>query len=91
MRGRPNDQRSMLCLVSPESRIARDHPLRDIKRLADQALDALSPTFDAMVASSGRPSVPPERLLKSLLLIALHSVRSERQFCEQLEYTRPGR
>ena len=76
----------MLCLVSPESRVPSDHPLRDIKKLADVALRELSPVFDAMYAETGRPSVPPERLLKSLLLIALHSIRSERQFCEQLEY-----
>ena len=63
-----------------------DHPLREIKKLADAALRELSPVFDAMYAQTGRPSVPPERLLKSLLLIALHSIRSERQFCEQLEY-----
>jgi len=76
----------MLCLVSLESRIAADHPLRDIKKLADAALRRLSAEFDAMYADCGRPSIPPERLLKALLLIALHSVRSERQFCEQLEY-----
>lgn len=76
----------MLCLLSPESRVPRDHPLRDIKKLADRALRELSPTFDAMYAQTGRPSVPPERLLKSLLLIALYSIRSERQYCEQLEY-----
>ena len=76
----------MLCLVSPESRVPRAHPIRDIKRLADQALRRLSPVFDRMYAETGRPSVPPERLLKSLLLIALYSVRSERQYCEQLQY-----
>lgn len=76
----------MLCLVSPESRIPREHPLREVKKLADQALRKLSPVFDAMYAETGRPSVPPERLLKSLLLIALHSIRSERQYCEQLQY-----
>ena len=76
----------MLCLLSLESRIAADHPLRGIKKLADTALRRLSDDFDAMYADGGRPSIPPERLLKALLLIALHSVRSERQFCEQLEY-----
>lgn len=86
MRGRPPAQTSMLCLVSLESRIAADHPLRGIKKLADAALRRLSADFDAMYADCGRPSIPPERLLKALLLIALHSVRSERQFCEQLEY-----
>jgi transposase len=86
MRGKTAEQSSMLCLVSPESRVPHDHPLRGIKKLADAALRQLSPVFDAMYAEAGRASVPPERLLKSLLLIALHSVRSERQFCEQLEY-----
>ncbi len=76
----------MLCLMSPESRVPQDHPLRDIRVLADAALLELSGTFDAMYASHGRASVPPERLLKASLLIALYSVRSERQFCEQLEY-----
>lgn len=76
----------MLCLVSPESRVPQDHPLRAIKKLADRALRDLSAVFDEMYADSGRPSVPPERLLKGLLLIALYSVRSERQLCEQLEY-----
>lgn len=76
----------MLCLISPEDRVPREHPLRAIKKLADQALRKLSPVFDAMYAQDGRPSVPPERLLKGLLLIALHSIRSERQFCEQLQY-----
>jgi len=76
----------MLCLVSPESRVPPQHPLRAIKVLADTALRQMSPQFDVMYASTGRPSVPPERLLKGLLLIALYSVRSERQFCEQLDY-----
>lgn len=76
----------MLCLMSPEERVPSGHPLRGIKKLADAALAELSPVFDEMYSSSGRPSVPPERLLKSMLLIALYSVRSERQFCEQLDY-----
>ncbi len=63
-----------------------DHPLRRIKRLADEALAELSPTFDAMYQAGGRPSIPPERLLKASLLIALYSVRSERAFCEELDY-----
>ena len=57
----------MLCLVSPESRVPADHPLRAIRRLADEALAALWSDFDAMYAESGRPSVPPERLLKASL------------------------
>ena len=68
----------MLCLISVASRIPKDHPLRPVKRLVDEALRELSPVFEAMYASTGRPSVPPERLLKALVLIALHSIRSER-------------
>jgi transposase len=70
-------------LMSPETRVPPTHPLRAIKTLADEALRKLSPVFDAMYAEGGRPSIPPERLLKSMLLMALYSVRSERQFCEQ--------
>ena len=76
----------MLCLMSPESRVPQAHPLRRIRALADSVLSELSPVLDAMYASTGRPSVPPERLLKSMLLMALYTVRSERQFCEQLDY-----
>lgn len=76
----------MLMLASPEERIPKDHPIRRIKKLADEALRAMSPLFDAMYEEGGRVSVPPERLLKATLLMALFSVRSERQFCEQLNY-----
>ena len=76
----------MLAFIDLEERVPPDHPLRTIKRLADEALAELSPTFDAMYAEDGRPSIPPERLLKASLLIALYSVRSERAFCEELEY-----
>ena len=86
MRGRPNPQRSMLAIEDLEERIPRDHPLRRIKEVADAALARLSPTFDRIYAQVGRASVPPERLLKASLLIALYSVRSERAFCEELEY-----
>ena len=76
----------MLCLLSADGRVPTDHPLRDIKKLADTALKALSPVFDAMYAEEGRPSIPPERLLKASLLMALYTVRSERQLCEQVGY-----
>lgn len=62
------------------------HPIRRIKKLADDCLAQLSATFDRMYSSTGRPSIPPERLLKASILMALYSVRSERQFCEQLGY-----
>lgn len=76
----------MLSLLSPEQRVPKDHPLRRIKQLADGALAELSPVFDQMYSAKGRPSVPPERLLKGSLLMAFYSVRSERLFCEQLDY-----
>jgi transposase len=76
----------MLSLVTPDRRVPADHPLRRIKALADKALAALSPTFDQMYSNVGRPSVPPEQLLKGTLLMALYSIRSERLLCEQLEY-----
>ena len=86
MRGKTPVQTSMLALVSLESMIPPEHPLRKIKPIVDDALRQLSPTFDAMYADGGRPSVPPERLLKAMVLMALYSVRSERLFCEQLGY-----
>ena len=86
MRGRPNPQRSMLAIVDLEERVPKDHPLRRIKEVADVALARLSPIFDRMYARVGWASVPPERLLKASLLIALYSVRSERAFCKELEY-----
>lgn len=76
----------MLCLLNPEELVARDHPLRAIKALADAALQAMSPFLDALYAETGRTSVPPEVLLKAKLLAALFSVRSDRQLCEQLRY-----
>src|SRR5437667_10663481 len=86
MRGTETKQATMLSLLSPEQRVPRDHPLRRIKLLADAALQQLSPVFDQMYSAMGRPSVPPERLLKASLLMAFYSVRSERLFCEQLDY-----
>ena len=86
MRGAETKQSSMLCLMSPEARVPASHPLRSVKQFADQALSELSPVFDAMYSATGRPSIPPERLLKATLLMALYTVRSERQFCEQLDY-----
>jgi transposase len=86
MRGTDTKQAMMFSTVSPEKRVPSNHPLRRIKELADGALARLSPTFDVMYSSVGRPSIPPERLLKASLLMALYTVRSERLFCEQLDY-----
>jgi transposase len=86
VRGRQDSQVSMVAFIDLEARVPADHPLRMIRRLTDEALAGLSPVFDQIYAAGGRPSVPPERLLKASLLIALYSVRSERAFCEQLDY-----
>ncbi len=85
MRGRQEQQVTMLAFVDVEERVRANHPLRTIKALTDQALMRLSPEFDQMYSDVGRPSIPPERLLKASLLISLFSVRSERAFCEELE------
>ncbi len=89
MRGRREHQVTMLAfvdLVDLDVRVLPSHPLRIIKAVADDALSELSDEFDGMYAGAGRPSIPPERLLKASLLIALYSVRSERAFCEELDY-----
>jgi len=86
MRGQVPSQPSMFALVSPDEFVPKDHPIRQVKRLADECLRALEPQFTAMYAQVGRASVPPERLLKASLLMALFSVRSERQLCEQIHY-----
>jgi transposase len=86
MRGTPTKQSSMLCLLSPEDVVPASHPIRQIKKLTDECLATMAPTFEAMYSTTGRPSIPPEHLLKASLLMALYSVRSERQFCEQLCY-----
>jgi len=79
----------MLCALNPEDLVPKDHPLREVKALADEALKRLDAQLDAMYAEHGRPSVPPEQLLKSMLLMALYSIRSDRMFHEQLQYDLP--
>ena len=86
MRGTDSTQMVMLTLRTPEKVVPADHPLRAIKSMADEVLRALGATFDAMYSRIGRPSIPPERLLKASILMALYTVRSERLFCEQLDY-----
>ena len=86
MRGRASGQQAMFSYVSLEQRVPSEHPLRRIRRFVDEALEALSSRFDALYAEQGRPSIPPERLLRALLLQVLHSIRSERQLMEHLDY-----
>lgn len=86
MRGHVDPQSGMFVYFSPDSRVPGDHPLRTIKAYADSVLRSMSAEFDRLYSSTGRPSIPPERLLKGSLLIALYSVRSDRMFCEMLDY-----
>jgi len=86
MRGDTAQQAEMLVPMTPDSFVPADHPIREIKAIVDGVLHGLSPVFAGMYAAAGRPSVPPEHLLKALLLKSLYSVRSERQLCERLHY-----
>jgi transposase len=79
-------QAGMFSYIALEDRIPKKHPLRGIRQLVDEVLKGLSPEFDKLYAKVGRPSIPPERLLRGLLLQAFYSIRSERLLMEQLEY-----
>jgi len=86
MRGTDHEQSGMFSYISAERRVPTDHPLRAIRVMVDAALKELGPRFDALYAKSGRPSIPPEKLLRALLLQVLYTVRSERMLMEQLDY-----
>jgi transposase len=86
MRGEKTEQAAVMLFITPDQKVPQDHPIRAIKAIVDRVLASLSPVFNRMYAKRGRPSVPPEHLLKASLLIAFYSIRSERQFCERLEY-----
>jgi transposase len=86
MRGDDREPDSMFSYVSPEQRIPKDHPLRAIRALVDDVLRDMSREFDRLYAAIGRPSVPPERLLRAQLLQIFYSIRSERLLMEQLDY-----
>jgi transposase len=87
-RVRGNDQQTdhLFSYISPEQRVPSDHPLRPIRQMVDAALSGLSPAFEELYSWTGRPSIPPEQLLRALLLQILFSIRSERMLMEQLEY-----
>ncbi|MDR7460015.1 MAG: transposase, partial [Armatimonadota bacterium] len=86
MRGDDLQQASMFSYLSPEERVPPDHPLRPLRMMVDAVLGELSPDFDRLYARTGRPSVPPEQLLRALLLQILYTIRSERLLMEQLAY-----
>ncbi len=86
MRGDEKRQPDLFLYGTLEQRIPENHPLRPVRAMTDMALAALSSRFDEMYAKNGRPSIPPEQLLRALLLQALYSIRSKRMLVEQLEY-----
>jgi transposase len=86
MRGDDNLQEGMYSYISPEKRVPADHPLRAIRKIVDEILKEMSPKFQKLYSDVGRPSIAPERLLRSLLLQIFYSVRSERMLIEQLQY-----
>jgi transposase len=87
MRGDDPRDDGMFSYVTPEARVRPDHPLRPIRRMVDAALARLSVRFDRLYSTTGRPSIPPEKLLRALLLQILYSIRSERLLMEELEYS----
>jgi len=86
LRGKSTDQQAIFSYVTLEDRIPRRHPLRDIRKIVDKALKELSPTFDEMYARAGRPSIPPEQLIRAMLIQVLFSIRSERLLMEELDF-----
>jgi len=86
MRGDDRETGYIFSYLSPEERVPADHPLRVIRRMTDAIFDRLSPRFDRLYSTMGRPSIPPEKLLRALLLQGLYTVRSERLLIEQLQY-----
>jgi len=86
MRGGDRQQPAMFSYISPEARVPQDHPLRAIRTLVDEVLAELAPRFATLDSRVGRPSIPPEQLLRAQLLQVLYTVRSERPLMEQLDY-----
>src|SRR3974390_3358513 len=86
MRGDDQQQSGMFSYVSLEDRVPQDHPLRRIREIVDEILRGMAKDFDGLYAKTGRPSVPPERLLRAVLLQIFYSVRSERMLMEQMNY-----
>ena len=87
MRGTDHQQADMYSYLSPEMRVRPDHPLRAIRTMSDKALSQMSARFDEMYAKTGRPSIPPEKLLRAQLIQMLYTVRSERLLMEEIDYS----
>src|SRR5688572_29320436 len=87
MRGSDEQTTHLFSYLSPESRVRPDHPLRAIRAMTDAALADISPALEALYATTGRPSIPPEQLLRALVLQVLYSVRSERLLMEEIDYS----
>ena len=87
MRGSDRQQADMYSYLSPEERVRANHPLRAIRAMADEALQKMSKRFDAIYAKTGRPFIPPERLLRAQLIQMLYSIRSERLLMEEIDYS----
>ena len=87
MRGSDEQTAGMFSYLSPEARVRADHPLRAIRLMTDRVLHELSPRFDRMYSDVGRPSIPPEQLLRALLLQGLYTIRSERLLIEEIDYS----
>ena len=87
MRGDDRQQADMYSYLSPEERVRANHPLRAVRAMADEALKNMSRRFDTMYAKTGRPSIPPEKLLRAQLIQMLYSIRSERLLMEEIDYS----
>src|SRR5687768_14705685 len=86
MRGPDIQQTTLFSYLSPEQRVPQDHPMRLIRQMTDRALERLNDRFEEMYSCLGRPSIPPEKLLRALLLQILYTIRSERLLMERLDY-----
>src|SRR5437773_4495068 len=86
MRGEVEEPEAIFSYITPAQRVPQDHPLRGIRKVVDAALEKMSPRFQRLYARTGRPSIPPERLIRALLLQVLYTIRSERQLIEHLDY-----
>src|SRR5271165_4624405 len=85
MRGNEDQQEEVFSYIPLQGRVAAEHPLRKIRAMADRALAELGPWFDRLYSQTGRPSIPPEQLLRALILQALYTIRSERQLMDQID------